>query len=52
MLAHNMGSEMEHMGEMVSSLKAFMKSYKISANLNSKRLCCWCYRHPQFGVGC
>ena len=29
---------MEHMDEMISSLKAFMKSYKISANLNSKRL--------------
>ena len=45
-------NEMEHMGEMISSLKAFMKSYKISANLNSKRLAAGAIElPPEFGVG-
>ena len=45
-------SEMEHMGEMIASLKAFMKSYKISANLNSKRLAAGAIElPPEFGVG-
>ena len=40
------------MGEMISSLKAFMKSYKISANLNSKRLSAGAIElPPEFGVG-
>ena len=45
-------NEMEHMGEMISTLKTFMKTYKITANLNSKRLSAGAIElPPEFGVG-
>ena len=42
---------MNHVEEMVGTLKAFMKVYKVSANLNSKRLSAGAIElPPEFGV--
>ena len=44
-------NNLEHVQDMVDTLKAFMKTYKVSANLNSKRLSAGGIELPkEFGV--